>query len=157
MPVKLDKELETLDDQIVSLSQQGHLDQAIDVAKKALDYAEQRPGADRNEYVAMYLSDLGRLYGTQKQYAQAEPLFKRALAIAEHDYGSTDLQVAWHLNNLGLLYQAQDQYAWAEPLFHRTLVITEQALNPKRPETVKLVAAALTTYQFVLNHGFRAF
>ena len=47
----------------------------------------------------------------QGQYAQAEPLYKRALAIKEKALGPDHPDVATSLNNLAELYQAQGQYA----------------------------------------------
>ena len=49
-------------------------------AREALQAAEQALGPDHPD-VAQSLSNLAALYYTQGQYAQAEPLFKRSLAI----------------------------------------------------------------------------
>ena len=53
----------------------------------------------------------------------AEPLFKRALAILEKARGPNHPNVASSLNNLALLYQAQGRYADAEPLLKRSFAI----------------------------------
>jgi tetratricopeptide (TPR) repeat protein len=64
----------------------------------------------------------------QGRYADAEPLYKRSLAIREKALGPNHPDVATSLNNMGLLYERQGQYAEAEPLHKRALLQT----NPCR-------------------------
>ena len=47
---------------------------------------------------------MAALYETLGDYAKAEPLFKRALAIREKALGPEHPDVATSLNNLALLY-----------------------------------------------------
>src|SRR5271170_1153504 len=67
------------------------------------------------------------------QYAEAEPLHKRALAIREKALGPDHPDVATILNNLTRIYQAQGRYTEAEPDFKRALAIWEKALGPDHP------------------------
>ena len=60
---------------------------------------------------------LGLLYYFQGKYDEAEPLFKRALAIAEKALGKDHPAVATSLNGLALLYDSQGKYDEAEPLY----------------------------------------
>ena len=81
-------------------------------------------------------------------YAEAEPLFLRALAIYEQQVGPEHLLVAYPLNNLASLYCEQGKYTEAELLFQRALHIWEQALgvhHPKTTETRKRLIALLHT------------
>jgi len=57
------------------------------------------------------------------QFAAAEPLFLRALAIDERSYGPDQPLVAVRLNNLGLLMQATNRLAEAELHYRRGLRI----------------------------------
>ena len=66
--------------------------------------------------VTMILDHLALLYTSQGRYAEAEPLFKRALAIREKALGPDHPDVASCLNNLAILYKEQGRYAEAEPL-----------------------------------------
>ena len=50
------------------------------------------------------LNNLAALYNDQGRYADAEPLFKRALAIQEKVLGPDHPDVAVSLNNLANLY-----------------------------------------------------
>jgi tetratricopeptide (TPR) repeat protein len=72
--------------------------------------------------VATSLNGLAALYGDQSQYAKAEPLYGRALAIWEKALGPEHPEVAASLNGLATLYGDQGQYAKAEPLYIRALV-----------------------------------
>ena len=66
-------------------------------------------------------------------YERAVELGKRALEVAEKNFGPDHPDVATSLNNLALLYVAQGQYAEAEPLYKRSLAILEKALGPDVP------------------------
>ena len=65
------------------------------------------------------LNNLATLYYTQGQYAQAEPLYKRSLAIREKALGPEHPDVATSLNNLAGLYRATDRIEAAEKLEKR--------------------------------------
>ena len=75
-------EWDTLNQEIMELYRTGKYDRAVVVAKKALEVAEENVGPNHPD-VATSLNNLAELYDTQGQYAQAEPLYKRALAICE--------------------------------------------------------------------------
>ena len=80
------------------------------------------------------LNSLAVLYQSQGRYAEAEPLFKRSLAIREKALGPDHPDVGTSLNNLAVLYQSQGRYADAEPLLKRSLAIAEKALGPDHPD-----------------------
>jgi tetratricopeptide (TPR) repeat protein len=69
----------------------------------------------------------------QGRNAEAEPLYKRALAITETALGPNHPEVGTRLHNLAALYQNQGRYAEAEPLCRRSLAICEMALGPDHP------------------------
>ena len=77
------------------------------------------------------------LYVNQGRYADAEPLYKRSLAIYEKALGPDHPNVAGSLNNLAGLYNEQGRYADAEPLFKRSLAIYEKALGPDHPDVAQ--------------------
>jgi Tfp pilus assembly protein PilF len=74
----------------VSLYRQGQYDRAVVVAKKALQAAEQNVGHNQPN-VAMSLNNLALVDQTQGQYAQAERLYKRSLAILRKNFATNDL------------------------------------------------------------------
>src|SRR5664280_2776218 len=79
-------------------------------------------------------------------YAAAEPLFRRALAIDEKALGPEHPDVAIRLNNLGLLLKSEGNYSAAEPLYQQALAIWERELGPDHPD----VATALNNLAVLL-------
>jgi esterase/lipase superfamily enzyme len=65
------------------------------------------------------LNNLAELYRAQGRFAEAEPLYKRALSIREKALGPDHPDVGQSLNNLAVLYGAQGRFAEAEPLYKR--------------------------------------
>jgi tetratricopeptide (TPR) repeat protein len=61
------------------------------------------------------------LYYDQGRYGDAEPLYKRSLAIREKALGRDHPDVASSLNNLAALYRNQGRYADALPLVQRVI------------------------------------
>ncbi len=82
---------------------------------------------------ARLLNNAGYYLHEQGRYAEAEPLFRKALSIYEQQLGENHPDVASSLNNLAELYRAQGRYAEAEPLFRKALSIYEQQLGENHP------------------------
>jgi tetratricopeptide (TPR) repeat protein/transcriptional regulator with XRE-family HTH domain len=81
--------------------------------------------------VAVYLlRQAGWYLDDRARYQEAEPLYKRALAINELQSAPEPLTLATLLNHLGLLYDHQGKYDQAEALYNRALAIREQQLEP---------------------------
>jgi tetratricopeptide (TPR) repeat protein len=81
------------------------------------------------------------------EYARAEPLYRRALAIDEKTLGPDHPTVATVLSNLAALLQDRGDYAGAEPLLRRALAIYEKALGLDHPD----VATALNNLAALLE------
>ncbi|HIJ43692.1 MAG TPA: tetratricopeptide repeat protein [Rhodospirillaceae bacterium] len=75
----------------------------------------------------------------QGRYVEAERFARKALELAEQEFGPEHPTTAAFINNLAGLYYRQGRYADAEPLFKRALAIREKALVPEHPN----VAASL--------------
>jgi CHAT domain-containing protein/Tfp pilus assembly protein PilF len=84
--------------------------------------------------VGYSLNNLAEIYRVQGRYADAEPLYKRALAIREKTFGPDHPDVGQSLNNLTLLFQTQGRYSDAEPLYKRALAIPEKAFGLDHPD-----------------------
>ncbi len=82
------------------------------------------------------LTSLGVCLLSAGFYAEAEPLLRRALSIAEKTLGPENLLTATNLNNLAGLCEWQGKYAEAEALHKRALAIREKALGPEHPGIV---------------------
>jgi tetratricopeptide (TPR) repeat protein len=68
--------------------------------------------------------------GALADYAEAQKLSERALAINEKALGPEHPDTASSLNNLGYILQAQGDPGGAWPYFERALAIREKALVP---------------------------
>ena len=93
--------------------------------------------ADRAEITsptARLMSQLGLLFYTKARYSEAEPLYRRALAIDEKRSGPDHPNVATDLNNLALLLKETNRHAEAEPLYRRALAIAEKSFGPDHPD-----------------------
>jgi len=76
--------------------------------------------------LATNLNNLALIYYIQGRYSEAEPLFKRSLAIMEKVVGPEHPDVATILNNMALLYKAQGMYPEAEPFLARAQAIRQK-------------------------------
>ena len=80
---------------------------------------------------AVLLNNIGEYHYGLAAYAEAEPLFHRALEIRESQLDPEHPDVAYSLNNLALLLQKKGgTSAEAEALFNRALRIREAQLGP---------------------------
>ncbi len=73
--------------------------------------------------VAIGLNNLAALYGAQGRYAEAEPLYKRALAIVEKALGPEHPHVATSLENYAALLRATGRGEEAKKLEARAKAI----------------------------------
>jgi Tfp pilus assembly protein PilF len=71
----------------------------------------------------MALNNLGDLYGTQRDYARAEDLLRRSLALGEKLQGPDSYFITNPLTNLGIITRARRDNATAEAYYRRALSI----------------------------------
>ncbi len=81
------------------------------------------------------LAGIAQLLQQQGSYAEAEPIFVKALALCECHFGGNDPITASSLNNLAELDYDLGRYSEAEPLYLRALKIREATLGEEDPET----------------------
>jgi tetratricopeptide (TPR) repeat protein len=127
-----------------SLKQDLRWQEAQDALEKAAQVFERM--GNQGDY-ATTLNNLAALHRARGNYAQAEPLYQRALTICEQVLGPQHPDTAQSLNNLAELYRAQGNYAQAEPLMKCALAIYEQVLGPLHPDTKTIRA----NYTFLLE------
>ena len=93
------EEAETLNQQAQDLYENGHYQEAILLAERALRIAEKRLGPE-HLYTATALNNLSELYRATGAYGKGEPLVQQALTIYEKVLGSEHPHTASALNNL---------------------------------------------------------
>jgi tetratricopeptide (TPR) repeat protein len=83
------------------------------------------------------LHELALLHKDLGQYAAAEPLYLRAVAVKEQALGKEHPDVAVVLSDLAGLYRREGKYAEAEPLFLRALAVKEQHFGKEHPSVAE--------------------
>ena len=135
------EEAKRLNREVGQLYDAGQYDEAIPLAKRVLTICEKTLGPNHPD-VAGPLNYLALLYAAKGDYAKAEPLYQRALAITENGFSKASL-----LNNLALLYQRKGDYGRAEPLYQLVLFFKEKALGAEHPETAAALNNLATLYR----------
>jgi tetratricopeptide (TPR) repeat protein len=105
--------------------ERGHYARAEKLFAAAVKEAEQFGGNDPR--LARSLNDLAAAYAVQGKYADAEPLYKRSLAILEKVYGPNAPSVATALSNYAQLLRATNRTGEAAELEARAAAIQAKA------------------------------
>ena len=100
---------------------------------------------------ARLLNQSGYYLHGRARYAEAEPLYRRALAIREKAQGPDHPDTATTLNNLAGIYDEQGRYVEAESLYQRAIAICEKGLGPDHANT----AASLNNLALLYHHQGR--
>ncbi len=83
------------------------------------------------------LHELALLHKDLGQYAAAEPLYLRAVAVKEQSLGKEHPDVAEVLNGLAALYWREGKDASVEPLYLRALAVKEQHFGKEHPSVAQ--------------------
>src|SRR5262249_35683114 len=110
-----------------------------DQVQQALKFGESDP-----RYQAA-LRNLATFYRQRHNYAEAESLYRRAVAVSEKDQ-ETQRETATSLNELGLLLQEQARFSDAQAPFERALVIRKQIYGPNHPLTTIVLNNLASVY-----------
>ena len=122
---RLDRQPETQGTLLATLgrlyAQLGLYDRAVEVLRRSVAIERRRGAVHRDLVVA--LRDLGRALAEGGRFAEAEPVFREVLAIAERLYPEDHPEVAISLSNYALVQHDLGRYAAAEPLYRRAVAI----------------------------------
>jgi TonB family protein len=140
------KEANDLSVSLVKLFKQNKFDEAIPLAKRALEIRERLlPPSD--PLVLTALGNLGDLYNAKGDYNAAKKTFERLLALQEQQFGPTNVKLASTLDRLAVLHYRDRSVSKAEDMYQRALALRESAFGPDHAE----VANSL----FALGHFYR--
>ncbi len=81
------------------------------------------------------VEELGLRAFSDGDYERALPLFRRALELAEAQFGRNNPALAVELNNLAEIYRLLGRYDEAEPLYRRALELDERQLSTRPDAT----------------------
>jgi CHAT domain-containing protein/Tfp pilus assembly protein PilF len=135
---------------IIQLTRAGKYAEALPLAQAMVAQLEKGPP---NRDLAGAINNLAQVYGDMGRDGEAEPLYKRALAIMEKSAGLDSADIAPELNNLAALYERQLRYPEAEPLFKRALAIRESALGANHPDVGQSLNNLATLYERQDRHA----
>jgi tetratricopeptide (TPR) repeat protein len=99
--------------------------------------AEHADEAEISEPTALLMNQLGILLQFKARHIEAEPMYRRALAIYEASYGPDHPHVATALDNLAVLLQDTNRLSEAEPMVRRALAIYEASYGPDHPDVAR--------------------
>ncbi|MCP9928831.1 CHAT domain-containing protein [Cyanobium sp. CH-040] len=124
------------EDQIIELVKEadgleagGNYEAAGVIWERLLIDAEQELDSG-NALIASIASRLAFTYTMRALYSQAEPLYKRALAIREKALGPDHPDTVTSIDNLGMLYSRQGLFSQAEIHLEQALSIRIKKLGP---------------------------
>ena len=146
-----DTDLKALNARVLNLSNAGKYIEAIPLAEQYVKEIKSRHGDNAPEY-AVALYNLATMLRYANRLAEAETLYRRALAIDEAIYGADHPQTATDLNRLAQLLQATNRLNEAETIFRRVLGIREKTSGHDHPET----ATALNNLALLLQETNRS-
>lgn len=123
-------EASRLSQQVVALYRQGRFDEALPLARRALEIREKQL-VPEHELVAVALKNLASLYFARKKYDEAAKLYQRTLSVFEKTFGPNDPKTADILDTLGWSNYGTGDTGMAERCLRRALAIREKALGPE--------------------------
>ena len=139
-------EADRLGRQALSLFAEKKFDEALGLAKQALEIREKVLGRD-HEAVASSLNSIADIHVAQQKYEAAEPLYRRSLGILEKKWGPESKYLPSTIESLALVRFALRDNSGAEKLYLRSLAIKEKALGPGDPNTGKTLGTLGVFYE----------
>lgn len=125
-----------LTSKVVQLYREHKYDDALPMAKRALELAELTLGKNDARLISL-LVNLGDVYVATLKADKAKELFERALAIGESNFGREDLHLTRPLDELGNLLGNKGDYNGSAAAFSRSLGIKSKLLKPGAVEVAR--------------------
>jgi tetratricopeptide (TPR) repeat protein len=122
------KEALRLKEAVVALYKQGKYDDALPLAKRALDI-EQRLFGPAHERVAVALKNLAEIYLAKKKDDEVEKLFRQALVIFKRDEDRNTDSIGSIFESLALVRFEKKNYAEAATLLESLLTLRRKTFG----------------------------
>lgn len=132
---------------VVEKYKAGKFDEALPLAKRALELREKTLAPD-DPLIVSALRNLGEVYTAKEKLGDAITLFQRVLTIIEKKYGADDLRLGELLRRLALLNYQNGNVSKAETLLQRALAIKEKALGPMHTSVGQALYDLAEFYQY---------
>ncbi|SDC81242.1 tetratricopeptide repeat protein [Paraburkholderia lycopersici] len=116
----------------------GHVEVAEKLAREAIELVQALP--DEHFLAPAPYNTLANILANQRRYAEAEPLYRKALDLAKTGLPSGHPMIAYSLNNLGHVLSYQGQKAEAGQLYRQALDVTSGTLPAAHPDRIGTMA-----------------
>jgi len=126
----------------ITLHDQGRLAEAEVLYREALDRSIRpsvRPGEGWDSRTITHMINLAGLYLDQERFAEAEPLFLRAIELREQLFGPDDPRTLSSVEGLALVYRADGRLSEAKPLMVRVVKARERLHGLDNPATLNSI------------------
>jgi TonB family protein len=133
---------------VVRLFGERKFDEALPLAKRALELADATLGSE-HETVQGARLNLAEIYMSLKKYGDARKLVERLLATHEKTVGPDDAGTAVFLDKLGFVDYVQRDFGKAEAAYKRSLEIREKVFGREHPEFAASVFRLAEFYRLV--------
>jgi TonB family protein len=147
-------EASRLSKMVVSLFNEGKMDEALPLAKRALEIREKALGSD-HELVAMSLKNLASIYFALKKFDEASNSYQKCLSIYEKKFGENDPKILEILDTLTWSSYGSGDVRKAERCLQRALAIREKMFGPESKE-VGITLYALGQFHHKLGNSGKA-
>ena len=141
------KEATELSASVVKLFNQQKFDEALPLAKRALQIREKLLSRT-DPKVLRSLNYIGDLYLAKRDYNNAKQTYERLLLILEERFGPTDLNLAATLDNLAVVYHRQGNMSKAESMYQRAIALREKAFGPDDAQVGSPLYALAQFYRY---------
>jgi serine/threonine-protein kinase len=142
---------EIMNDLAVVLTDRGDHEGAEALTRAALEIARAAPRAQRDALVGRTLNVLAIVVKRQGKLAEAERLYREAIALERNSGAGREAQVAVALNNLGETLRSQGRLREAEPVLREALALHRRVKGEDHPD----LAATLNNLMLVLSQLHR--
>ena len=140
----LDEQYQTIMQTSMLAFRESRFSDAEASAKEALVIAEKIQPSDARLPEAV--GQLGVIYGSRKQYAQADELFKRQLALTELLYGAHSPNLSAALQNLGRNAADQRNFSAAEAFIIRAYDLNEKSYGENSAAAASILGSLAQVY-----------
>lgn len=123
---------------VVKLYGEGKYDEALPLARQALEIREKTLGPTHLS-VAAALANLAELYIAKHKHSEAETHYQRVLGIYEKSLGANNVKTATVVDSLALLQYLKGNFSKAEALYQRGLSLREAAFGQEHLEVARSV------------------
>ncbi len=149
------KDAATLTEAVVKLSREQKFDEALPLAKRALEIREKLlPRTDPR--VATSLSYLADLYRVKRDNGNARNVLQRLLQIQEERSGPTDDSLARTHERLALIHLSEGDVGKAEESYKRALGVKEKVLGPDDVQVADTLVGLGAVYRACNDFKFGA-